>query len=188
MPNRYPERVISGRPSSPNPGIRAARGVLLGVSSAVLTLTAHTVADGAMPDPSLAVAIAALFGWAATTLADRRRMLGILLTLAGAQLVIHLLLTLLSAHPTHAASPVSDGTMLAAHAIATVVLAGLLSTAECGLVTVASALRRLLPVVAGPAPFPLGPAPAVVAPAAAGGHPSVRHPRVNARRGPPTSS
>lgn len=180
--------MTSGRLSTPSPDIRAARGGLLGASSAVLTLTAHTVADGAMPDPSLAVAIAGLFGWASTTIAGRRRMLGILLTLAAAQLVIHLSLTLLGTHPPHTASPVSDGAMLAAHIVATLVIAGLLSTAERGLVAVVAALRRLLPVVSGPAPFPLGPAPAVVVPAVAFGHPGVLHPRVNARRGPPTYS
>lgn len=167
--------------------IRAARGWLLAVSSTILTLTGHTVADGAMPDPSLALAIAALFGWASTTLADRHRPLGILVTLASAQLAIHFSLTLLGTHPPHTAAPFSEGAMLGAHAVATVVMAALLVSAERGLVAVASALRRLLPVVCSPAPHPaLRPLPIVDR--AVSGHPAVVHPRLNALRGPPHCS
>lgn len=194
-------------PSSP--GVRAARGWLLAVSSAVLTLTAHAAADGEMPDPSLAVAIAGLLGWVSTALADRPRRrrqghprgvgrrqgglhgtpLGIVAALAAGQLVIHTALTLFD---THHDSPggqlVAPVTMLAAHAVATVLLAALIGGAERGLHAVVAGLHRLLPVVAIAAPVPAGQPPRVLVPAVASTHTEVLLRRVNARRGPPTYS
>src|SRR5690606_6718450 len=61
---------IAGRPRSPgypdgvssrprvHPDVRIARGCLLAVTSAVLSVTAHTVADGALPPLSVALVIA----------------------------------------------------------------------------------------------------------------------------------
>lgn len=184
--------MTSSRRTPSSPDIRAARGWLLAVSSAVLTLTAHAAADGELPDPSLAVAIAGLIGWVSTALADRpgRRQgtpLGIVATLAAGQLVIHTALTLFD---THHESPgeIAPLTMLAAHAVATVLLAALIGGVERGLLAVVAGLRRLLPAVAIPAPVPAGQPPRVLVPAVTGTQTEVLLRRVNARRGPPTHS
>lgn len=181
---------MTSRRTPSSPDVRAVRGWLLAVSSAVLTLTAHAAADGEMPDPSLAVAIAGLLGWVFTALADRPRgPLGIVAALAAGQLVIHTALTLFD---THHDSPggqlVAPLTMLAAHAVATVLLAALIGGAERGLLAVLAGLRRLLPVVAIAAPVPVGQPPRVLVPAVAGTYTEVLLRRVNARRGPPTHS
>lgn len=182
---------MTSRCTPPSPGIRAARGWLLAVSSAVLTLTAHAAADGELPDPSLAVAIAGLIGWTFTALADRPRgcQLGIIVTLAAGQLVIHTALTLFDTHHNSPGGPlVAPLTMLAAHAVATVLLAALIVGTERGLLAVVAGLQRLLPVVTVAAPVPAGQPPRVLVPAVAGTHTDVLLRRVNARRGPPTHS
>lgn len=178
-----------------HPDVRVARGVLLTVTTAVVSLSAHTAADGVLPDPSLAVAIAALTGWLSTTLADRTRATrsggipGLLLTLAAAQLVIHLALSVFGPHHDVSGGPGVDAvTMLAAHAVATVVLAVLIAHAERGLLTVAAGLRRMLPVVPAALPFPSPPAPAVLAPPVPAVHTAILLRRVHARRGPPAYS
>lgn len=173
----------SSRSAPSAPDVRVARGWLLAASAVVLTLTAHTAADGALPDPALALAIAGLVGWASTAVRTAR--LPVLLAiLAAAQLVIHFALTFLAPHGSHVAA-VDDTTMLAAHAVATVVLAALIGSAERGLIAVVAGLRRLLPVVFAAGPHPAGQVPAVVVPAAAGTHTEVLLRRVHTRRGPP---
>lgn len=182
------------RPQS-HPEVRVARGWLLAATSAVLSLSAHTAADGALPDPSLALAIAGLVGWVSTAMADRSQaprsggVLGVMLTLAAAQVVIHFALTVFGAHHDLAGGPYVDPLiMVAAHAVATVVLAVLIGTAERGLLAVVVGLRRLLPVVVAAGPHPDLPAPAVVVPTTVSSHAEVLFRRLHARRGPPSLS
>lgn len=178
-----------------HPDVRVARGCLLTATTAVVSLSAHTAADGVLPDPSLAVVIAALTGWLSTTLADRTQstrsggVLGLLLTLAAAQLVIHLALSVFGPHHEVSGGPAVDTwTMLAAHACATVMLAVLIGQAERGLLAVAAGLRRMLPIVPAAAPFPAIPVPAVLAPPVPAVHTEILLRRLNARRGPPQYS
>lgn len=167
----------------------------------MLTLTAHAAADGGMPDPSLTVVVAGVFGWMSSATArrapggDRRRgrtgrqTAGILTKLAVAQLFMHSTLTLCeSDHGATSGVAVDPVVMLAAHAAATLLIAVLICGAEHALLAVVAGLRRLLPVVvlAGPHP-PARPA-LVTAPVVAGQHVEVVLRRVNARRGPPLFS
>ena len=77
----------------------ATRGVLLAVCAAVLSVTAHRLADGGLPDPAMTVLLTGLFGWTATALARKARGTVATITLLGAaQLVMHLLLTTLAGH------------------------------------------------------------------------------------------
>ncbi|MGH3431893.1 MAG: hypothetical protein ACRDQB_03545 [Thermocrispum sp.] len=178
-----------------DPGVRVARGWLLAACSAVLSLSAHTAADGTLPDPSLALAIAGLTGWVSTALADRSRvtrsggMLAVLLTLAAAQLVSHLALAVFGPHHDLAAGPYVDPlTMLAAHAAATLVLAAMIGSAERGLLLVVAGLRRMLPVVVAAGPYPPVAVPAVVARPMPTKHTEVLLRRLHTRRGPPQHS
>src|SRR5690606_12276515 len=151
----YPDGVCSR--SRVHPDIRIARGYLLAATSAVLSITAHAVANGALPPLSPALVIAGLTGWISTALVGRAHgtrsggLVGILITLAGSQLLTHFTLTWLS-HPAAATSEVSTWGMVATHACATVAMAALITSAERGLLAVIAGLCRVLPVVllAGP--------------------------------------
>lgn len=189
----YPDPVSRRRSSTKShPEIRVARGLLLAATSAVLSLSAHTAADGAVPDPSLALAIAGLIGWVSTAAADRSHAtrsgaaLWVMLTLAAAQVVIHFALTVFGAHHDVAGGSYADPLiMVAAHALATVVLAAMIGTAERGLLAVVAGLRRLLPVVVTAGPHPDLPAPAVIVPTVVSSHAEVLFRRLHTRRGPP---
>lgn len=166
----------------------AARGWLLAGSSGLLAVSAHIAADGGMPDPSLTVVLAALIGWIGTSLADRTRgTIGILSTLAAAQVVMHFTLSALDTHEGSAAGAASPA-MTATHGIATLLTAVLVHHAERGLDVLSSAMRRLLPVVWTAPPPPHGKPPRVLAPTVVSSHVEVLLRRVCARRGPPLHS
>ncbi|GAA5105715.1 hypothetical protein GCM10025762_09100 [Haloechinothrix salitolerans] len=168
--------------------MRAARGSVLAVSSAVLTVCAHTAAGGHLPDPVTTIALTGLLGWLATTISDHiRGTVGILATLSLAQLLLHSTLTVAGGH--HYAAPVFDPVvMTASHALATVVIALLLSHTERGLLLVGASLRRLLPVVFTPVPPPHGTPSAVLFPPVPDDYIRVLLRRVCHRRGPPAPS
>lgn len=168
--------------------MRAARGWLLAGSSGLLAVSAHVAADGAVPDPSLTIVLAALIGWVGTSLADRTRgIAGILATLATAQVVMHFTLTALDAHAGSDGGTLSVA-MTATHGIATLLTAVLVCHAERGLDTFASAVRRILPVAWTAPPPPHGKPPRVLAPVVGSRHVEVLLRRVCARRGPPLHS
>jgi len=170
----------------------ATRGVLLAVSAAVLSVTAHRVADGGLPDPAMTVLLTALFGWTATALARKARGTVATITLLGAaQLVMHLLLTTLAENHDMAAMR-GSGTgpaMIFAHAVATLLTALLLARADATLLAVLAVLRAILPRLLTPLPVPAA-APALVpARTAAPGHlVGVDLRRIRGRRGPPVHS
>lgn len=167
--------------------LRATRGSLLAGSSAALAISAHTAADGGLPDPALTAFLTVLIGWVATSLAGRfTGVIGILGTLAVAQTLMHTLLTVLSEHPG-AGVAIDPVAMTLAHAGATLVTAVLLSHAERGLLLVAASVRRLLPVVFSPAPPRSGPVAAVAA-AVVNAHVEIVLRKLYARRGPPQYS
>ncbi|WIY04339.1 hypothetical protein QRX60_11015 [Amycolatopsis mongoliensis] len=171
----------------------ATRGVSLAVCAAALSVTAHRLADGGLPDPAMTVLLAGLFGWTATALAGKARGAVATTTLLGAaQLVMHLLLTTLAGRHVHDMNAMPAGTgfgMVAAHAFATLATALLLARADATLLTVLAVLRAILPRLLTPLPVPVA-APALVpARTTSPGHlVGVDLRRIRGRRGPPGHS
>lgn len=164
---------------------RFARAVLLSVTSAALSVTAHGVAGGRMAEFAGALPLTLLIAFAGTALAERGRgPWPVLATLGLAQVAQHGLFNLGHHAPGgsgHAFDPVA---MTAAHAVAALLTGLLLARADAVLRALATAAARLLPVLpAVPAPVgpPLPPAPAPVANRLV----SVLLRRVHGRRGPP---
>jgi hypothetical protein len=168
----------------------ATRGVLLAVSAAALSVTAHRLADGGLPDPAMTALLTGLFGWTAAALARKARGPVATITLLGiAQLVMHLLLTTLAGHHDMYAMPGSTGLgMVGAHAVATVLTALLLARADTMLLTVLAVLRAFLPRLLTPLPVPAAPALVPVRPDAPGHLVGVDLRRIRGRRGPPVHS
>ncbi|MEQ0561369.1 hypothetical protein ABJI51_26805 [Amycolatopsis sp. NEAU-NG30] len=168
----------------------AARGVSLAVSAATLSVTAHRLADGGLPDPAMTLLLTGLFGWTATALARRAR--GALATIALlglAQLVMHLLLTTLAGHHDMYAVPDRTGLgMITAHTVATVLTALLLARADAMLLAVLAVLRAILPRLLTPLPVPVAPALVPVRVDAPGHLVGVDLRRIRGRRGPPVCS
>ncbi|OZM72544.1 hypothetical protein CFN78_12905 [Amycolatopsis antarctica] len=135
--------------------LRTVRGCLLAISSAGLGTTAHTLADGGLPNLPLTILLTAIIGWTSTFLAERTRgVLGILAVLAAGQLLMHVVLTELAGHG-HAISAATDGTaMTMAHVLATGLTAVVLARAERLLRLVAATLRLVVPTVFRSLPVP----------------------------------
>jgi hypothetical protein len=169
----------------------ATRGALLAVSAAALSVTAHRLADGGLPDPAMTVLLTGLFGWTATALTRKARGAVATITLLGAaQLVMHLLLTTLAGHHGMAAASGSTGLgMVVTHTVATVLTALLLARADATLLTVLAVLRAILPRLLAPLPVPAA-APALVPARTAGPDHlvGVDLRRIRGRRGPPVHS
>jgi hypothetical protein len=164
------------------------RGVVLAVAATLIALTAHLVASGGgSPHVGSALPVALLVGGVATRLADRcANPVPMTALLGAAQLAIHMLLTV-SARDHHTApdAPSDSGDMIAAHAVAVVVTALLLSHADALLTRLRTAVLAFLPRVVA-VPEPVGP-PVVVfprRPRAVHAH-LVRLVHVSPRRGPP---
>lgn len=160
------------------------RGCLLALTSAGLAVTAHALANGGLPDTSLTLLLTALVGWIGSALAEKTRgPLGILTVLGAAQLGMHLVLSELAGHTTHAGPD-----MYLAHAVATVATALLVARAESMLRLAVAGLWLLLPVVWRQPPVPAGPVPAPVPFAPDTPVVSLVLRRVHGRRGPPCCS
>ncbi|WP_157596591.1 hypothetical protein [Saccharomonospora saliphila] len=163
-----------------------ARRVLLAGSSAALTVSAHTMGGGHLPDLVSTVGLAVVIGWASTAAAEHvRGVLGVLAVLGGAQVLAHGVLSHLSGH-------VADGpAMLALHAVATVITAVLLARAEAMLATAIHVVGTLfgLFVVRLRPPSGWTLAPGRVAASPTGGHAvEVLLRRAHPLRGPPPHS
>ncbi len=162
---------------------RLLRGGLLALCSAGLAITAHALADGGLPDTSLTLVLTVLIGWIGAALAEKTKgPLGVLAVLGSAQVAMHLVLTELMGHmaPAHL-------DMYLAHAVATVLTAGLITHAESMARIAVASLWLLLPVVWRPAPVPVAPVRLPADPVAAPVL-SVLLRRVHGRRGPPVRS
>lgn len=165
---------------------RFARAVLLSVTSAALSVTAHGVAGGRMAEFAGALPLTLLIAFAGTALAERGRgPWPVLATLGLAQVAQHGLFNLghHAGAPGHEFDPVA---MTAAHAVAALLTGLLLARADAVLRALATAAARLLPAlpaVPAPAGPPLPPAPAPVVDRLV----SVLLRRVHGRRGPPRS-
>jgi hypothetical protein len=168
----------------------ATRGISLAVCATALSVTAHRLADGGLPDPAMTVLLAGLFGWTTTALARKARGTIATITLLGAaQLVMHLLLTTLAGHHDMYAMPGSTGLgMVTAHAVATLLTALLLARADAMLLTVLAVLRAILPRLLTPLPVPAAPASVPVRVDAPGHLVGVDLRRIRGRRGPPVHS
>jgi hypothetical protein len=183
--------LVMSNPARRPAVLGATRGALLAVSAAALSVTAHRLADGGLPDPAMTVLLSGLFGWTATALARKARgPVATLALLGAAQLVMHLLLTTLAGHHDVYAMPGSTGLgMLTAHAVATVLTALLLARADATLLALLAALRRILPRLPGVLPVPVTAAAPIPAPSGAPSHlVGVDLRRIHGRRGPPDHS
>jgi len=167
----------------------ATRGALLAVSAGVLSVTAHRLADGGLPDPAMTVLLTGLFGWTAAALTRKARgPVATIALLGSAQLVMHLLLTTLAGHHDVYAMPGTGLGMLTAHAVATVLTALLLARADAMLLTVLAVLRAILPRLLTPLPVPPAPALVPVRADAPSHVVDVDLRRIRGRRGPPVHS
>jgi len=121
---------------------RVARGALLATTSTALTIAAHGMAGGGVPEAAVTVVIATLIAWAGTAVAARARSLGTMFALLGVtQLSLHVLLAYVShGHEAVALTPA----MLATHVVATAVTAVLLTQADAALDLVAAAVAGLV--------------------------------------------
>ena len=157
------------------------RGAVLAGLSAVLAAVGHAAGGGTLPDLAVLVPVLPVLAWMFTGSASRcTSFAGTVAVLAVGQFVLHNAIELL--HPSHPAS-----SMLAMHAVTTVVTALALRHADRGSAALTAALRRVLPrrLVPPPADRPL-PTLAVPAPAVAA---RLTHAFVvaHARRGPPVT-
>ncbi|MEU4740275.1 hypothetical protein AB0G02_07360 [Actinosynnema sp. NPDC023658] len=166
---------------------RLARAVLLAVTSAALSVTAHGAAGGSVTEFAPALPLTLLVAFVGTAVVERwRRPWTTLATLGVAQLGQHALLNL--GH--HAADGPGLGfsptAMTAAHVVAALLTGLLLARADATLDALVGAVTRLVP----PPLTPLVPAGALWSPApapAADTLVSVLLRRVHGRRGPPLS-
>jgi hypothetical protein len=169
-----------------------ARGVLLALCSAALSVSAHAAAGGARSDIALTALLTTLFAWGGASLARRGGLLALIGVLGATQLGQHLLLTEIATTHAHAGPPPVDGwTMFTTHAVATVVTAVLLLRTGTALRWVYAAwawlTARLRTLVAGPVPAATGPRP-TPAPARPGQLLEILLRRMLSRRGPPIGS
>jgi hypothetical protein len=170
--------------------VRVLRGAGLAVCCAALGVAGHAAAGGAVPAIGPTVLLTVLLAGAGIALADRQRgPLGIIATVGGTQVALHVLLDALT-HDHGGAPATGDDplAMVGLHAVAALVTGLALAGAERAVFGVVGALswllRRLVPVctaVPGGEPPPSRPS------TAAPGQVVVRLllRRVHRRRGPP---
>jgi hypothetical protein len=164
---------------------------MLAVTSGALTITAHALADGGLPDLPLTFLLTALLGWTATALAGKARgPVATIAVLGGGQLVMHLVLTTLMVEDHGGPAPMTGGfTMMAAHSVATLVIALLLAKADSLLLAALSCLRALMPLLTLTLPVPsAASAPVLALPAGPGHLVGVDLRQIRGRRGPPVRS
>jgi hypothetical protein len=133
---------------APTRGVwQVARGGALAVCSTGLAVAAHVAGGGGWPDAVLTVLVMVLLAMAGTGLADRRRRLPEILTaLAVTQVMWHFALACADAHARPSQAVYWPGwRMVAAHAVAVLVTALVLTKAETAVFAVAAALAHLLP-------------------------------------------
>lgn len=122
------------------------RGAVLAGLSALLAAVGHAAGGGTLPDLAVLVPVLPLLAWTFTGTASRcRGLAGTTGVLAVGQFVLHHAIELL--HPSHPGS-----SMLAMHAVATVVTALALRHADRGAAALTAALRRVLPRRTAPPP------------------------------------
>jgi len=168
-----------------------AHGVLLALCSAALAIAAHGLGGGTLSDSGFTVLLAVLLAWGGTSLARRGGPLTLVGVLAATQASQHVLLSDIAGGHGHTQAMVDGWAMFATHAVATLITAGLLTSAGAALGTISAALAwlvgRLRALVAGPV-RQNAPAGASPLPARPGQLLEVLFRQVCARRGPPVHS
>lgn len=166
-------------------------GVLLASSSAALAIAAHGIGGGAVSDSLFTVLLAALLSWGGMSVARRGGIPALVGVLGVTQLCQHLLLTEIARGHGHQQALFDGWSMFAAHAVATVLTAILLTRAGVALGLVACAvawlLSRLTALIAGPVHHPARPGGSPL-PARPGAFLELLLREVCARRGPPAHS
>jgi hypothetical protein len=162
-----------------------ARGALLAALATLLTATGHVVAGGTLQDLSPFAVLVPLLATVLITLAERcRGIVATLVALGAGQICLHYLLVVLSAH-AGAQATYSTTSMVAAHAVATLVTAAVVAHADAAVTALVTAVRRILPrrlrLPAVDVPLPARPVPDADVPLLA----SVGLTAAHARRGPP---
>lgn len=178
---RYGARVRQ----QPVTWLAPARGVLLAAVTTLLTATGHVAGGGALPGLAPLAVLVPLLATVLVALAERcRGLLAVLSALGAGQVALHYLLVVLTAHG-HAVATFPTGSMLAAHAVSTLLLAPVVCGADAAVTGLGAALRRVLPrrltVPAADAPLPPRAVPAADVPLRT----AVRLAAAHARRGPP---
>lgn len=168
-----------------------ARGVLLALCSAALSVSAHAASGGARSDIALTALLTTLLAWGGASLARRGGLPALIGVLGATQLGHHLLLTEIATTHAHTAPAVDGWAMFTTHAVATVVTAALLLRTGTALHWVyagwAWLTARLRTLVAGPVPPASDPRP-MPTPVRPGQLLEILLRRVLARRGPPICS
>jgi hypothetical protein len=168
-----------------------AGGVLLASSSAALAIAAHGIGGGSVSDSLFTVLLATLLSWGGSTVARRGGTPALVGVLGVTQLCQHLLLTELAGGHGHQQALFDPWTMFAAHAVATVLTAVLLTRAGVALRLVTTAVAwlfsRLTALASGPVRRTGRPGGSPL-PARPGAVLEVLFREVCARRGPPVRS
>ena len=160
------------------------RGALLAALATLLTVVGHLAGGGSLEQLSPLAVLVPMLATVLVALAERcRGLVAVLATLGAGQVGLHYLLVLLTAHGHSATFPALS--MVVAHAVATLVLAPVVCSADAAVAGLAGALRRILPrrprVRAVAVPLPTRAVPAADVPLRA----SAGVVAVHARRGPP---
>lgn len=166
---------------------RVARGLLLAVTSASLSVAAHGAAGGSLAEFLPALPLVLLIAGAATALADRcRSPLAILVALGAAQVAQHEFLDLMHHHHAQTSGIGFDPVqMTAAHALAALGTGLVLVKADAALIALVDAVSRLLPRTLTPGPVELAPRVTARRPAPGPLLIELLLRSVNGRRGPP---
>jgi hypothetical protein len=160
------------------------RGVLLAVLATLLTTVGHVAGGGSLEQLSPLAVLVPMLATVLVALAERcRGVVAVLVVLGAGQVVLHYLLAVLTEHGHSAAVPALS--MVAAHAVATLVLAPVVCHADAAVTGLAVALGRILPrrlrVRAVEVPLPTRAVPDADVPLLA----SACFVAAHARRGPP---
>ena len=120
------------------------RGVLLASLATLLTAVGHVAGGGSLEQLSPLAVLVPMLATVLVAVAERcRGVVAVLAALGVGQVVLHYLLAVLTAHGHGAAIPAVS--MVAAHAVATLVLAPVVCSADAAVAGLAGALRRILP-------------------------------------------
>ena len=183
MTLRYGARVQQ----RPAVWLAPVRGAILAALVTLLTATGHLLGGGTLAGLSPLAVLVPLLATVLVAVAERcRGILAMLAALGAGQLVLHYLLVVLTAHAHIGPDAVFSGSaMPAAHAVATLATAVVLSRADAAVTALVAAFGRILPrrlrVAAVDVAPPACPVPDPDVPLAA----SLALVAAHARRGPP---
>lgn len=192
-PNRHLDFINVTACMTPTKGaLRVLRGALLALTSASLSVAAHTAAGGAIPEPGITTVITLLMVGAGVAFADRRRGSRDIVGAVGFnQVALHVFLQVTGSHEyvhSTAQMPFDPLAMTVGHAVVAVLTALVLTGAESALFVIAKVLGLILPrkCATRPARTPFRARPLPAATVRVWGE--VLYQRIHSRRGPPVLS